>query len=661
MQILSINFGHDASLAYFSNGKLLEFLELERHTRLKHHSGIRKEYIDKFLESIDKNLSDIDLVTTAATQEWRFPHCREMNIRQGYSSRHEKLFPATKVWSSKNYFTLTGPDNYRDFEAKNLSYSMKLMADQDLNLSDNWLRKPGAFDLPFCEEPNPNKDRLKSVCDNFSANNEELNSYIQRHFIHPMVIEIGDITLPALHVDHHAAHANYAGYYSGGPSIIVTHDGGRPDHPFNSGGVYLYNPKSGLLPIASHNLFLGTLYDFMAKVCCVDTPGKLMGLSSYAIPSPKILQLADEIISIINDKIRVREGSLKSFEKEVLRPIAIKIIKISMQDINIKTRSVEKYNFSTAEASELSDECRIQIAANTQELIQHVFVKHIGNICLKIKEVLPELNKVFMTGGFALNCPTNSALNQSYSDLNFIPLPAVGDTGLSLGAAIAAIHFTKGAYNVDHLSDPLAAAFPPSTFDHNFCTIADNYKQIKFNSHEKLIQYIADKLKSGMIIGLHRGRSEVGPRALGHRSIIALAGIEKNRNLINQLKRREAWRPLAPICRIEDYNEYFSGDSESCTFMLTTSKVRDERLPAVTHVDQTARVQTISQSQNFTYDLLTKLKSSSVDPVIINTSFNCAGEPIVETLNDALKSAEKMSLNYLVSEETVFELIPKKH
>ena len=476
-----------------------------------------------------------------------------------------------------------------------------------------------------------------------------------------MVIEIGDITLPALHVDHHAAHANYAGYYSGEPSIIVTHDGGSTDYPFESGGIYLYNPQSGLLPIASHNLFLGTLYDHMAAVCCVDTAGKLMGLSSYAISSPKILQLADEIISIINNKIRVREETESFFEKEVLFPIAGKIIAISMQDINIKTRSVEKYDFSTAKASELSDDCRIQIAANTQELIQHVFVKYIGNICLKIKEVLPGLNKVFMTGGFALNCPTNSALNQSYSDLNFIPLPAVGDTGLSLGAAIAAIHFTKGTYNVDHLSDPLAAAFPPSTFDHNFCMIADNYKQIKFKSHEKLIQYIADKLKSGMIIGLHKGRSEVGPRALGHRSIIALAGIEKNRNLINHLKGREPWRPLAPICRIEDYNEYFSGDSERCVFMLTTSKVRDERLPAVTHVDQTARVQTISQNENFIYNLLTKLKSLSVDPVIINTSFNCAGEPIVETLNDALKSAEKMSLNYLVSEETVFELIPEKH
>ena len=153
---------------------------------------------------------------------------------------------------------------------------------------------------------------------------------------------------------------------------------------------------------------------------------------------------------------------------------------------------------------------------------------------------------------------------------------------------------------------------------------------------------------------IQSGRSEVGPRALGHRSIIAWAGSENIRDLINERKGRENWRPLAPICSIEDFSTYFTGEIEDARFMLTVSKSKTSEIPAVTHVDNTARVQVIDHNERFLYDVLKELRNLQATPVIVNTSFNCAGEPVVETFKDAVKSFGDMGFDYLISDTDIF-------
>jgi carbamoyltransferase len=130
--------------------------------------------------------------------------------------------------------------------------------------------------------------------------------------------------------------------------------------------------------------------------------------------------------------------------------------------------------------------------------------------------------------------------------------------------------------------------------------------------------------------------------------------MEETRDRINRSKRRESWRPLAPICSIGDYHDYFVGDPEECRFMLTTSKVKSGAIPAVTHVDNTARVQVIDAEDMLLSALLSRIKARGFAPVIINTSFNCAGEPLVETLTDAARSFRKMNFDYLVTERGIY-------
>ena len=110
------------------------------------------------------------------------------------------------------------------------------------------------------------------------------------------------------------------------------------------------------------------------------------------------------------------------------------------------------------------------------------------------------------------------------------------------------------------------------------------------------------------------------------------------------------------MIRAEDFHDYFQGEPDQCRFMLTVSKVKSNQVPAVTHVDNTARVQVIAEQDIFLNQVMAALKSQNIAPVIVNTSFNCAGEPLVETFTDAARSFEKMGFDFLISEQHVFKL-----
>mgnify|MGYP001256283784 CR=1 FL=1 len=291
-----------------------------------------------------------------------------------------------------------------------------------------------------------------------------------------------------------------------------------------------------------------------------------------------------------------------------------------------------------------------QAAANAQRFVQELYISLIGNYCDKLCAMMPSYSKVYTTGGFALNCPTNTELNYRFSKTSFIPLPGVGDTGLSIGAAVAILHFINIPVRLTD-TDP---AFPASRLNHR-------KKSHDFESlvklpipHKEICQKVAAELALGKVICVQKGRSEVGPRALGSRSIIAWAGSDTIRDYINKRKGRELWRPLAPICRYSDYYDFFIGDAEACAYMLTVSKVRSSEIPAVTHVDNTSRVQVINETSKDLFEVLGCLKNLDKAPVIVNTSFNIAGEPIVETAEDAAKSFLKLGFDYLWTEEGLF-------
>jgi carbamoyltransferase len=171
----------------------------------------------------------------------------------------------------------------------------------------------------------------------------------------------------------------------------------------------------------------------------------------------------------------------------------------------------------------------------------------------------------------------------------------------------------------------------------------------------------AKLLSEGHVVGWFQGRSEFGPRALGNRSIIADPRLAEMKDKLNkQVKHRQAFRPFAPIVLAERANEIFEGDDES-PFMLLAKRVRPQwrdKIPAIVHVDGTARVQTVRRDHNERlYGLLQEFDAITGVPVLLNTSFNVKGEPIVETPDDAIKCFLATGMDYLVLHDM---LIAKK-
>jgi len=157
-------------------------------------------------------------------------------------------------------------------------------------------------------------------------------------------------------------------------------------------------------------------------------------------------------------------------------------------------------------------------------------------------------------------------------------------------------------------------------------------------------------------MGIARDRMEHGPRALGNRSILCNPAIKEMKDILNEkVKHREYYRPFAPVVRLEDVSEYFEWEGESrwMTFCPKVKKEWRKKLPSITHVDNTARIQTVTQEQNpWLYELLTKFKEKTGVGVLLNTSFNVNGKPILNTIRDAFEILEKSEMDGLVIEDT---------
>jgi carbamoyltransferase len=160
----------------------------------------------------------------------------------------------------------------------------------------------------------------------------------------------------------------------------------------------------------------------------------------------------------------------------------------------------------------------------------------------------------------------------------------------------------------------------------------------------------ARELADDKVIGWFEGRSEIGPRALGHRSILADARKAENWGRVNRIKGREAWRPFAPAVLAERVAEWFEGGPLPSPHMLFTAQVKSKDLPAITHVDGSSRIQTVDETCGAFHGLLSRFEALTGVPVVLNTSFNGPGEPIVESPDDALTFFLQSDLDALYME-----------
>jgi carbamoyltransferase len=168
---------------------------------------------------------------------------------------------------------------------------------------------------------------------------------------------------------------------------------------------------------------------------------------------------------------------------------------------------------------------------------------------------------------------------------------------------------------------------------------------------------VVDRLLQGQVGAVAWGRAEVGPRALGHRSVIAMPGEVEMRDRVNTIKGRELWRPLAPIGTEDAGRRFWDGPRELQRYMLGAASVTplgEKRIAATVHVDGTARAQ-VADGAGLICDVLAALGEAGADPVLINTSFNSRGEPIVNTGDDAVQSAEALGVDFLVAGDAIFD------
>lgn len=429
---------------------------------------------------------------------------------------------------------------------------------------------------------------------------------------------------------HHKAHAAGTFYQSSfKEALVFSFDGGGDDGTFN---IFLckrgqhpellqrvHNPLQES-PFVGYDLgfpymmfgqFLNDIKLEWISDGNLTYPGKLMGLASYG-------NVVDEWIEPFTElyKKGCNGGNYEDY------------IKILGEKINIE--------FDTNKR--LEGQVAYDIAATSQRVFEECFLE----IAKPYFDLYPE-HPICITGGCALNIILNTRLVSEFKRDVFVA-PNSNDGGLAVGM-LAGIIQPDEPIDVTYLGLPL--------LDRH--TLADYYQNTNFWKQEFSIAKIATDIFNGDIVGVVRGRAEHGPRALGNRSILCNPGITDMKEILNsKVKHREWFRPFAPVVRLEDVQKYFEWEKESrwMSFCPIVRPEWREKLQAITHVDNTARVQTVTREQNeFLYDLLTEFEKISGMGVLLNTSFNVGGKPILSTVKDAIRVFESTKMDCLLMEK----------
>ena len=380
---------------------------------------------------------------------------------------------------------------------------------------------------------------------------------------------------------------------------------------------------------------------------------KMMGLAPYGQPKYADLILK-ELIDLKED------GSFKLNMKYFSYTTHLKMINKKFVSLFGKRRREPEID--------KIENFHMDVASSIQKVIEIVVIK----ICEHIKKVTKSSN-LCLSGGVALNCVANGKLLEKKIFENIWIQPAAGDAGGALGAALAYYHLTlrnKKTNIIDNMKGSyLGPEFDDSSVEESLKNLKANF--VKLN-REEMLDVVSEEIKNEKAVGWFQGKMEFGPRALGSRSILADPRSDKTQKNLNlKIKFRESFRPFAPSILKEHCDKYFKLNTVS-PYMLIVSEVKDEikskltdqenllfgieklnfkrsTIPAVTHVDYSARVQTVEKNNNLIfYDLISKFYEKTGCPLLVNTSFNIRGEPIVCTVEDAYNCFMGTNLDLLV-------------
>ncbi len=462
--------------------------------------------------------------------------------------------------------------------------------------------------------------------------------------------------------EHHHSHAASAFYPSPfKEAIILTMDG--VGEWATSTVAIGNNNKIKIVKEIHFPHSLGLLYSAFTYYTGFKVNGgeyKLMGLAPYGEP-----KYYDKIIKELIDL--KEDGSFKLDQKYFNYATGLTMTNSKFDNL---------FGEKPRKKNEEIKQFHMDIAASIQKVTEDVMIKITKSLRNEFK--IPNL---CLAGGVALNCVANGKISKNKIFENIWIQPAAGDAGGSLGAALAFWHEVENGSRIISNSDSMSGSYlGPEYSDEEIKKQLDKigavYKSLDEN---EIINITAKHLTEGKTIGWFQGRMEFGPRALGNRSIIAdprSSTMQKNLNL--KIKFRESFRPFAPSVLEEKVNEWFDYNDKS-PYMLMVAKVKKEKqknmsvnekklfgidqlnvvrseVPAITHVDFSARIQTVNKINNKKYyNLIKEFDKLTGVPILVNTSFNIRGEPIVSSVEDAYRCFLTTDLDYLVCGNQILE------
>jgi carbamoyltransferase len=442
----------------------------------------------------------------------------------------------------------------------------------------------------------------------------------------------GEIIFPEHHLSH-AAHTYYTSTFE--ESAILTVDGVGEWSTASFGyaknnSIKLTNdirwPHSLGLFYSAFTYFLGFKVN--------EGEYKLMGLASYG--KPKYYDL------ILNNLIDVKEdGSIH---------LDMKYFAFTYDKVMTNTRFSKLFGIEPRKKDEKIEQIHFDIGASAQKVLEDILLKMANHVYEKTK-----MKNLCLGGGVALNGVANYRLFKEAPFDNLHIPPSPGDAGSAVGCAqylYYIYHKNQRVIEKDQSKVIAENIYVGPMYTNDVIQTFLDTNKIKYEKldSEKLLKQTAQLISDGNIVGWYQGKMEWGPRALGCRSILADPRKSEMKDILNEkIKHRESFRPFAPSILEEYVSEYFEIDCISPYMIMVVPVKKPSEIPAVTHVDGTSRLQTVNHKANsLYYDLINEFYKITGIPVIINTSMNVMGEPIVNTPEQAYQMIVKTDMDYLV-------------
>lgn len=593
MIVLGISPNHDATVCIIKDGKILSAISRERLSRIKKDRYITQRMLDYVLDESGITIDDVDYV---AITYWYENRLSWRNVNEDL-----KLYiPQEHIHIFSSWFIADGEDLWHNNEPEyheGKGYRIK-------------------EDLVYLAPPVTNRP-IESC---------------------PINLEIYSRTIPGWFVSHHQAHAASTFYTSNFErSAIFTMDS-TDINPYSC-SLFAYGFGNKMETLYYPGVMVSHAYGMFTELLNIGNSlfkaGSTMGLAPYGKVNPDIIKNIDEYTKSFWER---------NFDGDDWRWV----YKLFMSTTGKVVRNLYP---STPQGADVDFVCDFftknmsdsQEAMDAAATIQYIFEQTVFRFLNKLYDETKLYNdgNLCLAGGAFLNCTTNGKIHKNTPFKNVSPYPGAGDDGLSVGCALYVSHHILNVPRV-------YKTVPEVVYTGKKYPTPDGGQTLD-------LDFIARSINDGKIIAWYQGGSEFGPRALGNRSFLANPTLPEMRDYINfQVKNREWYRPFAPIVCVEDYPRYFDLEDES-PYMLKICQVLTDKLPSITHVDGSARPQTLKREDNLIlYDLIRLFEKYSGHPVLLNTSLNLGGEPLVETPRDAIRLFENSNTDILVINEKMW-------